>query len=310
MRFLISIVGLTSFMIAGCSAVPEDRTETQAEELRTITALERVGDLAFGESKSVPYSDRPLYRALRVTAAKGDLLDVTVAGNGLDPKVWILRAADSRTLALNNDADASTHDAHVELVAPFAGDYLVVFREMNREDGSLTVSLAARAGQPGPNTTSLYGFVAGQRVVAKGVGDKVSEISASYQTCRRKVTSRIPCGGWATVTLEAGKTNVAFGIMGHSDYYEHVSGNAYFTGMQQVPPPYNNPFWRQVGSVALDASGSASLQHVSQHHDGSVSRTNKYEVDAVDGAITISLNSVGSANCTTNETCTIRVLAP
>lgn len=140
-------------VLGACSSQPEETEDSEASALRTLGASEKVGDLAFGETKTVGYTEQPLYRALRVSAASGDVIDAWVRGDGLDAKAWIVNAA-SRTLTSNDDANASTRDAHVVVTASAAGDYYVVFRDKNGEDGSFTVSLAGRATPPAPPPTT------------------------------------------------------------------------------------------------------------------------------------------------------------
>ena len=138
--------------LGACASAPAEEVDAESA-LRALGANEKVGDIAFGESETVAYSETPLYRALRVSATKGDSIDAWVRGIGLDAKAWIVNAA-SRTLASNDDADGSTRDAHVRVTASATADYYIVFRDKNGEDGTFSVSLAARATPPVPTTST------------------------------------------------------------------------------------------------------------------------------------------------------------
>jgi hypothetical protein len=137
--------------LAGCAPATEDDeiVGESSDALRTLAANERVGDLAFGETKTVAYTPSPLYRALRVEAHAGDKLDVWVRGVGpTDVAVaWIVNAR-STTLASGDDADG-TKDAHLVKPITTSGDYWVVFRNKKRAPAGFRVTLAAHAGGGG-----------------------------------------------------------------------------------------------------------------------------------------------------------------
>lgn len=130
---------------SGCGAAREDDTAETSSELRALDASEIVGELAFGETKAgVSYTESPRYRAFKVVADPGDEFDVWVRGaRGADPKVWLLGDR-FQTLAANDDAAPSTRDAHLVHRVRSGGTYYLAFREMNLEDASFDISLAAR----------------------------------------------------------------------------------------------------------------------------------------------------------------------
>jgi len=70
--------------------------------------------------------------------------------------VAFLTDARFKSLATNDDADASTKDAHVTASLPSAGDYYLVFRERDEEPATFQVSLSTSgaigvdAGPPAP----------------------------------------------------------------------------------------------------------------------------------------------------------------
>src|SRR5262245_16248014 len=94
--------------VAGCGSASEaDRGTTDESDLRAMTSAEIVGAITFGETKDVNYAEVPLYRALRVNAAAGDVIDAWVRSDDLDAKLWILDSG-SRTLTSNDNAAFGT----------------------------------------------------------------------------------------------------------------------------------------------------------------------------------------------------------
>lgn len=145
-RILLALAGV---MAAACGVTtPEPYGEDDAA-LRALLPSEIVGDIAFGESKTVSYSETPRYRALHVEAAAGDVIDAWVRGaDGADAVAWIVDRR-SRTLASNDDADSSTPSAHVTFAVPKAGTYYVVLRDKSFEEGPFVVTLAPTSSDAG-----------------------------------------------------------------------------------------------------------------------------------------------------------------
>lgn len=325
---------LATALLVACSSAPADGTPADEAidepELRAMTASEIVGTIAFGETKDVDYTEAPVYRALRVDAVTGDVLDAWARSETLDAKLWILDSR-SRTLTSNDNASAGTRDAHTTFTVKTSGIYYLAFRDTNREDGRFRVSLAARpspdagparpdagpasdagdAGTP-PLPASLYGFTAGAKVAQKGAGTIGQNMGPSYQ-CHRKTTPPIPCGGWVSVTTSAGKTQVALGVMGHSSFYTYVSGVNGADQAYPFPPSLaNTHFWAQSAVVELDAAGHGHLDRQTADAQGFVQSTTRFDVSAVDGAITVSYaGSLHPGGCNSyDETCTFRAVTP
>jgi hypothetical protein len=144
--FLVVLAFTTSVAGLGCgSEQPSGDTAESVSDLRTLAPTEIVGTLDFGTTATVAYTETPRYRAFRVDAKAGDTIDAWVRGaGGADAKAWIL-AADYQTLTSNDDADATTTDAHVVTDASKDGAYFIVLRDKNLEDGTFTVTLAPRS---------------------------------------------------------------------------------------------------------------------------------------------------------------------
>lgn len=321
--FLFTGLAALTSVGAACSAAPVDGPDDGTEEsgLRTLSDLEKVGTLTFGETRDVDYSETPLYRAFRVEATPGDKLDAWVRSDDADAKAWIL-GSDYRTLASNDDADATTLDAHVVYTAREAASYYLVLREKNRESATFTVSLAPRSGSSGDagadaaadaaseaGAANLYGFTDGQRVAARAGGTLTQNIGPSYQ-CHRKTNTGVPCGGWVALSSgENGKTKVTLGVMGHYAFYGNVSSHPEIG----FPPPASNRFWNESAVVEFDATGHGHYDYVRKSSTaGFIESTASYDVQAIDGVISVEFSSVGRVqSCTSyDETCSIRVLAP
>lgn len=312
--FAAALVGGT---LLACSAAPLDPAGEAPDEsdLRAMTGPEIVGAIGFGETKDIDYAESPLYRALRVEAVAGDVLDAWARSEGLDAKLWILDAG-SRTLTSNDNASAGTRDAHATFAVKNAGTYYLALRDTNRENGRFHVSLAARppagGGAPPPPAATLYGFTAGAKVAQKGSGTVAQNMGPSYK-CHRKTTPPIPCGGWVSVTTAAGKTQVALGVLGHSDYYTYVSGVNGADQAYAFPPPLTTTrFWYERAHVELDAAGHGQFEQRNTDAQGYLQSTATYEVTAANGAILVTYTGAlhpGSCN-SYDETCTFRALAP
>lgn len=141
------IVVLSSLPLAlvtnGCATDLEDET-AESDDALNISRDAKIGDIAFEQTKDVAYTKTPAYRALRVSANAGDVIDAWVRGPaGLDAKAWVLDSS-HRTLATNDDADATTKDAHVTFTVARAGTYYVALREKSGQPGTFKVSLGPR----------------------------------------------------------------------------------------------------------------------------------------------------------------------
>src|SRR5688572_5609735 len=153
MRSAAAVAAVLGLLAAGfplaCSAHDDDGSSGEAADaLRSLTAQEIVGSIAYGESKTIAYSDTPLYRALSFSAEAGDEIKIDVAGAaGADARAWLLRSTFG-TVASNDDASAATRDASIAATITKTGTYYIAVREKNREDASFDVRLT----KTGPTT--------------------------------------------------------------------------------------------------------------------------------------------------------------
>lgn len=132
---------------AACATDPaaESVSSTDAE-LRVPRGPEIVGDITYGETKSVSYTEVPTYRAFRLAGKTDDVVDLWVRSTtGGDARAWVLRQ-DGKNLAKNDDADVTTSDAHIVVTLPRTETYYLVLRDANDEDNDFEVTLAGGGG--------------------------------------------------------------------------------------------------------------------------------------------------------------------
>lgn len=150
----VSLVAVVSAISMAACAAPTDEQEddvASAEgELRGLSAAEILGDLAYGQtSPPVAYTKKPTYRAYRFEAQAGDEVDIWVRSTDGNPRAWLLTSSFANVVS-NEDADATTKDAHITRVIEKAGTYYIAFREGAGKSANLTVSLAKLEDAPAP----------------------------------------------------------------------------------------------------------------------------------------------------------------
>ena len=145
---LLLAVALPSSLVA-CAGADEEAVESDDFDL-SASAIQVVGTISKGETKTVRYTKSPKYRAYRFTAAAGEKVDAWVRSVNGDARAYILRS-DFGTLATNNDADDSTTDAHLVRTIRTAGTYYLAFKENKAKDADFTVTMQGAA--PLPNGT-------------------------------------------------------------------------------------------------------------------------------------------------------------
>jgi len=137
-----SILGL-----AACANVADEPSEnpqpveTTVSELRALQDNEKLGTIAFGESRTTSYAENPLYRAYSFSGRVGDSVDIWVRSSTSTDALAFLLASDYTTLASNDNASSSTKDSHIVFTLPTTATYWIAFREANQESANFTVSL-------------------------------------------------------------------------------------------------------------------------------------------------------------------------
>jgi hypothetical protein len=102
-----------------------------------------VGSLDYNTvSAPIAYTSKPRYRVFKFAGNEGDKVDVWVRSNDGDAVAWILDS-NFKTLAMNDDADDTTTDAHVTAVLPKSASatHYLAFRDFYLAPATFTVSL-------------------------------------------------------------------------------------------------------------------------------------------------------------------------
>src|SRR5262249_49330770 len=103
-----------------------------------------VGSLDYNHtSSSVKYTSTPRFRAFKFSGHAHDLVDVWVKStDGGDAVAWVLDNS-FHVLGTNDDADATTTDAHISLTLPSSSSltHYIVFRDYNTSTAHFNVTL-------------------------------------------------------------------------------------------------------------------------------------------------------------------------
>src|SRR5438128_2326035 len=113
---------LTGIIVVGCAQLVEDEaaepTSATAEsesELPAFVPGDLVGLIACGQTKRVHHDGAPTYRALSISATKGQALDIKVSAIGADARAWLTTA--SNTAVASNDDSGGSRDSHITYTA-------------------------------------------------------------------------------------------------------------------------------------------------------------------------------------------------
>lgn len=153
----------------GCEDPAADESGTTSDELRRFRPGERLGQLAYGDERTVEHSGTPEYRSFSFVAAKGDKIRVQVQSAG-DAIVWLLNA-DNRTIERADGTEAGGVET-IDYTVKTAGTFAFAFREAERMPATFTVKLATLsptggaaqlgiAGKPKSSSTSIATDAAG-----------------------------------------------------------------------------------------------------------------------------------------------------
>jgi hypothetical protein len=178
--------------IPACVTGPDEVAGAAESDLGAVGPASVVGSIVPGTSSApIRYSATPKYRALSFTANAGDRLDAWVRSTDGDAVAWITDAT-FKSLATNDDASATTHDAHVLATIEKTGLQYLVFRERDFEPATFTASLARAADSaPTPGTScptedaiarQACGFC-GQKATVCLRGDNGTNVWSEYSPC-------------------------------------------------------------------------------------------------------------------------------
>lgn len=204
-RTLAYAVALTS-MIA-CSVEKAEVTE-DFSDLAGLDAksdyfsyrMKLLGTLADGATATAKYTKTPIFRGYDFTGAAGDQVDVWVRSTTGDALAWVLDGK-FKVIAKNDDADATTYDAHLAVTLPASADnrYYVVFRDYAKASRTFKISFAHHTA-----TTSDPGW--GARAEAK-----VEQLVADYASLQPFAAplASMPAAAKARAAADQGALEVA-----------------------------------------------------------------------------------------------------
>ena len=212
-RLLLLVPALALVSVGGLSCSSEPKTDQGAEDFSDLAAVtgaaegksdafERmiVGSLAYGErSNEVRYRFPPRYRIFKFAADAGDVVDVSVMSEDGDAIAWVLD--DSLTaLAFNDDAEAGTLDARLQLTIPehASRTHYIVFREYFHDAARFTVSLDGVPATP-VGEIACGGFRGGRVDCPAGYECRGAALAwDGTGRCYQR------CGGFAGFTCDSG----------------------------------------------------------------------------------------------------------
>lgn len=155
MRRLTSLLPLAALLAtAACAGKP-----TVDDDFSSFSGLDQksdsfsyrmtiVGSLDYNAAAAaVPYTHAPRYRAVKFGGREGDAIDVWVRSADGDAVAWVLDNR-FRVLGSNDDADATTLDAHIALTLPASKSetHYIVIRDYALTDATFDVELAGPTG--------------------------------------------------------------------------------------------------------------------------------------------------------------------
>jgi hypothetical protein len=149
MRVITALVALSLFACTGKEPIEDEGIDVTADlkaDLKTNTLY--VGEVIYGQPLRVAYKKTPRYRSLSFLAPAGDVVDVWVRGVKPTPgratpdaMVWLYDYTGA-LIAMNDDADDSTLDAHVHATLPPGnGFYYVYLRDYDVHSATFTVNV-------------------------------------------------------------------------------------------------------------------------------------------------------------------------
>ncbi|NOU34444.1 MAG: hypothetical protein HOO96_41655 [Polyangiaceae bacterium] len=249
---------LSLFAATGCTA--ETGTDELVEDESDLSAsrIQQLGSIAPGETKTASYTSSPLYRSFAFTAKKGTTVDFWVRSSTGDAVAYILRSSLS-TLVRNDDADATTRDAHVKAKITADGTYYLVLKEAKSKAATFSVTFAPLTPvdpPPPPATSDPFDAAsctgAPLDFVSKFAPGATEAVLGNYQIVLRKrqCNSTTGCTPWQTTSEHAGPS-------GHGKATLAINPNRLVLVGDEASSAYGTPSIK-LGTDCVLGSGTAS----------------------------------------------------
>lgn len=123
---------VTSLAVPACAAPAAEDDEAVGQdtaELRELLPEELVGEIAYGDVKTVPYTSEPRYRAFWFYGQKGDWLNVKVSAS----------TGENRVFASVVNEQYHTLRRGTRGVLPKTGKYYIAVRELDLQPATITI---------------------------------------------------------------------------------------------------------------------------------------------------------------------------
>jgi len=142
-------------MLLAVSALSACRPTVKAPVHDTFTKVgkaDAIAPLGYGATSSI-VKTRGDYGWFRFDGHAGDEIAIDVKSANGDAVVFVLDGNDD-VVAVNDDADALTSDAHLTMALPATGTYYIAFREYSFAPASFTVALSGTPATPSSTDVS------------------------------------------------------------------------------------------------------------------------------------------------------------
>ena len=140
---------VVSSILVGCVGSTKVEVDEDFSDLASVDQksdyfsyrLKLLGTLHDGDARQSSYTKTPRFRGFDFTGAVGDTVDVWIRSTSGDALAWVLDGK-FHVIAKNDDADATTRDAHLVATLPASttGRYYIVFRDYDLKSRSFTTT--------------------------------------------------------------------------------------------------------------------------------------------------------------------------
>jgi hypothetical protein len=127
----LALLAALTLGIAACAASAPDATSSTNDELRALMPEEILGEISYGETRTVDLTTTPKFRAFYFYGDKNDQIQITATAlDATDPAVWFLDDQ-FNTIASNNDARPTDTSSLISgRYLPKTGKYFIAFRDI------------------------------------------------------------------------------------------------------------------------------------------------------------------------------------
>lgn len=142
--FVVIVAALGACVSSTKIEIDEDFSELASVDQKSdyfSYRLQLLGTLHDGDIRQTSYTKTPRFRGFDFTGAVGDTVDAWIRSTSGDAVAWVLDGK-FHVIAKNDDADATTRDAHLVATLPVntTGRYYIVFRDYDLKSHPFTTT--------------------------------------------------------------------------------------------------------------------------------------------------------------------------